>query len=109
MSQMGAETGSGVLILVIGFITCYTLLFAYGPLALVPYLSEFLTSVLPLQATLRGVLTAANDAKRVPGDPYTEGEQRLYKGMTLGLTFSLDYTGNVRQWLLYWPLYQFLS
>lgn len=70
---MAADTGSGVRILVIGFLSCYVLLFSYGPLAMLPYISEFLIAVLPLQATLRGIVTVANDMNRSAGDPYTEG------------------------------------
>jgi hypothetical protein len=71
---MAADTGSGVRILVLGFLACFTLLFTYGPPTLIPFLSEFLCGMLPLQATLRGILTAANDMNRYPGDPYTEGK-----------------------------------
>jgi hypothetical protein len=75
---MAADTGSGVRILVVAFLICFALLFCYGPPAMIPFLSEFLCGILPLQSTLRGVLTAANDMNRHPGEPYTEGPLLRY-------------------------------
>jgi hypothetical protein len=84
---MAADTGSGVRILVIGFLAVFTLLFCYGPPTLLPYLSEFVTAVLPLQATLRGILTSANDMNRVPGDPYTEGKPSTSSSMACSVAY----------------------
>jgi hypothetical protein len=80
---MAADTGSGVRILVIAFLVCFALLFRYGPPALIPFLSEFLCGILPLQSTLRGVLTAANDMNRHPGEPYTEGQSLTYQNASV--------------------------
>jgi len=80
---MAADTGSGVRILVIGFLVSFTLLFCYGPPTLLPFLSEFVTAILPLQATLRGVLTSANDMNRSAGDAYTEGKSSVTANFTI--------------------------
>ena len=84
---VAADTGSGVRILVVAFLICFVLLFCYGPPAMIPFLSEFLCGIFPLQSTLRGVLTAANDMNRHPGEPYTEGPWLRYDEVrTEGLT-----------------------
>jgi hypothetical protein len=77
ISQSSAEMGSSVYVLVSLFLAIYAILFVFGPPAAVPFLSEFLVAVLPLQSSLRGIVAMAADMKRKPGDKYTEGGQSL--------------------------------
>ncbi|KAJ9101959.1 hypothetical protein QFC19_005041 [Naganishia cerealis] len=69
IAQSSAEMGSSVYILAYMFLAIYTIIFAFGPPAATPYLSEFLVALLPLQSSLRGIVAMAGDMKRKPGDP----------------------------------------
>jgi hypothetical protein len=73
LTQSSAEMGSSVYILMCAFFSIYVLLFVFGPPAAIPYLSEFLVALLPLQSSLKGILAMAADMKRKPGEKYTEG------------------------------------
>lgn len=88
---MGNDTGSGVAILAIGAVVIYLILFIYGPLEMVPYLAEFVTTVLPLQGTMKGIVTSARDALRQPGEDYTEGNLIIAASLlhVLMLTYHL--------------------
>ncbi|KAJ9108940.1 hypothetical protein QFC21_000262 [Naganishia friedmannii] len=79
ISQSTAEMGSSVYILAYMFLTIYIVIFAFGPPAATPYLSEFLVALLPLQSSLKGVVAMAGDMKRKAGNPYTEGVKIIWQ------------------------------
>ncbi|KAJ9125296.1 hypothetical protein QFC22_000252 [Naganishia vaughanmartiniae] len=79
ISQSTAEMGSSVYILAYMFLAIYIVIFAFGPPAATPYLSEFLVALLPLQSSLKGIVAMAGDMKRKAGDPYTEGVKVIWQ------------------------------
>jgi hypothetical protein len=107
LTQSSAEMGSSVYILMYVFMAIYIILFVFGPPAATPYLSEFLVALLPLQSSLKGIVAMVADMKRKPGDKYTEGGEDTVPIAVQGSSLTLQ-IGNVRQWLLYWVVYELL-
>lgn len=90
------EMQSSIFVLIAMLASMWLLVFMFGPLSLVPHLSEFVVGLLPLQSSLRGVLAMAKELQM----------QDLERDVLKDLPKPGDLGGNVRQWLLYWPFYQ---